>query len=126
MNQPDSQPQKDWKFVTHHPQDLILSEKTKEIKLKEIEKALKEGDWFIVMEEKLYQFTRNDVWALVPKIDHKASLEIDGFFCNKLDKDGKMVKFQFEDYSSFEQNIPVFYDNANAINLSKILTQHKK
>ena len=36
------------------------------------------------------------------------------------------VKYQLEDYSRFEQNIPVFCDNTSAINLSKNLIQHSK
>ncbi|RDX66689.1 hypothetical protein CR513_54520, partial [Mucuna pruriens] len=36
------------------------------------------------------------------------------------------IKYQLEDYSSFEHNIFVFYDNINAINLSKNLIQHSK
>ena len=36
------------------------------------------------------------------------------------------VKYQLEDYSSFEQNIPVFCDNTSAINLTKNPIQHSK
>ena len=36
------------------------------------------------------------------------------------------VKYQLEDYSSFEQNIPVFCDNTSAINLTKNSIQHSK
>ena len=34
------------------------------------------------------------------------------------------VKYQLEDYSSFENNIPVYYENTSAINLSKNSIQH--
>ena len=36
------------------------------------------------------------------------------------------VKYQLEDYSRFEQNIPVFCDNTSAINLTKNPIQHSK
>ena len=36
------------------------------------------------------------------------------------------VKYQLEDYSSFENNIHVYCDNTIAINLSKTLIQHSK
>ena len=32
-----------------------------------IDEALKYNDWIIAMEEELNQFSRNDVWDLVPK-----------------------------------------------------------
>jgi len=36
------------------------------------------------------------------------------------------VKYQLEDYSSFENKILVYCDNTSAINLSKNLIQHSK
>ena len=80
---------KDWKFVVHHPQDQILGDKSdrvrtrsafrdqvtyafvSEIEPKNIEEALVDNDWIMAMEEELNQFTRNDVWILVPKPPHK-------------------------------------------------------
>ena len=36
------------------------------------------------------------------------------------------VKYQLEDYSSTENNIPIYYDNTSAIYLSKNPIQHSK
>ena len=36
------------------------------------------------------------------------------------------VKYQLEDYSNIENNIPVYCDNTSAINLSKNPMQHSK
>jgi len=36
------------------------------------------------------------------------------------------VKYQLKDYSSFENNIPIYYDNTSTINQSKNLIQHSK
>ena len=36
------------------------------------------------------------------------------------------VKYQLENYSNFEQNIPVFCDNTSAINLTNNPIQHSK
>ncbi|RDX94562.1 hypothetical protein CR513_23041, partial [Mucuna pruriens] len=82
----DDQSHKEWKFVTYHPQDLILGDKVEgvktrscalvsEIEPKNIEEALKDDDWIIAMGEELWQFTRNDVWKLVPKPEHKSIIE---------------------------------------------------
>jgi len=37
-----------------------------EIKLKMIDEALTDDGWIIAMKEELHQFTKNDVWTLVP------------------------------------------------------------
>ncbi|RDY01133.1 putative mitochondrial protein, partial [Mucuna pruriens] len=93
----------DWKFVTYHPQDLILGDKFDGVKTKSsfknqascvlvigiesknIEIALKDDDWIIDMEEELHQFTRNNVWKLVPRLEHKNIIGTRWIFRNKFD-----------------------------------------
>jgi len=40
-----------------------------QVEPKTIGEALKDESWIVVMHEELNQFTRNDVWTLVPKSD---------------------------------------------------------
>ncbi|RDX92028.1 Copia protein, partial [Mucuna pruriens] len=55
---------------------------------KNIEEVLKDDDWIITVEEELYQFTKNNVWKLVPKLEHKSIIGTRWVFRNKLDKNG--------------------------------------
>ena len=79
--------------MVHHPQDQILGDKADRVRIrsafrdqatyafvleiepKNIEEALADDDWIMAMEEELNQFTRNDVWSLVPKPPHKVIIE---------------------------------------------------
>ena len=88
----------------HDPQDQILSDKAdrvrtmsafrdqanyvfvSEIEPKNIEEALADNDWIMAVEEELNQFTRNDVWTLVPKPPHKVIIGTRWVFRNKLDE----------------------------------------
>ena len=90
--------------MMHHPQDHILGDKAdrvrtrsafrdqanyafvSEIEPKNIEEALSDDDWIVAMEEELNQFTRNDVWTLVPKPPHKVIIGTRWVFRNKLDE----------------------------------------
>jgi len=40
-----------------------------EVEPKSISESLKDESWIVVMHEELNQFTRNDVWTLVPILD---------------------------------------------------------
>ena len=44
------------------------------------------------MEEELNQFTRNDVWTLVPKPENKSIIGTRWVFKFKLDEQGKVVR----------------------------------
>lgn len=44
------------------------------------------------MEEELHQFTRNDVWKLVPKPKNKSIIRTRWVFRNKLDEQSKVVR----------------------------------
>jgi len=63
-----------------------------EIKPKTIDEELPDDDWIITMEEELYQFTKNDVWTLVPKPKNKTIIGTRWVFRNKLDEQGKVVR----------------------------------
>ena len=79
-----NQSERNWKFISNHSEDLIIGDKTQgvrtrsslrdvatyglvsEIEPKIIDEALSDNDWILAIEEELNQFTRNDVWTLVP------------------------------------------------------------
>jgi len=63
-----------------------------EIEPKMIDEALTDDDWIIAMEEELHQFTKNDVWALAPRLENKSIIGTRWVFKNKLDKQGKVVR----------------------------------
>ena len=94
---------KDQKFVNYHPQHQIIGDQTKgvitksflkalasyafmfEIEPKMIDIALTDDDQIIAMEEELHQFTRKDVWTLVPKLENKNIIKTRWVYRNKLD-----------------------------------------
>ena len=75
------------RITSAHPEDVIIGKKYDPIRTKSslrnneesvfglvslieptlIDEALQDNDWIIAMQEELNQFTRNDVWDLVPK-----------------------------------------------------------
>jgi len=83
QNPKNNQP-RDWKFKTHHAPNLIIGDKGEgvrtrsrfkdqanialisEVEPKTIDEALKDDGWIVAMQEELNQFTRNEVWTLVP------------------------------------------------------------
>ena len=62
------------------------------IEPKTIEEALKDDDWIIATEEKLHQFTRSNVWTLVPKPKNKSIIGTRWVFRNNVDEQGKGVR----------------------------------
>nr|KYP56825.1 hypothetical protein KK1_003073 [Cajanus cajan] len=44
------------------------------------------------MEEKLHQFERNDVWTLVPKLEHQRIIRTRWVLRNKLHEQDKVVR----------------------------------
>ena len=54
--------------------------------------ALNDSNWIVVMQDELNQFTRNDVWFLVPKTDDKNIIGTKWVFRNKIDEDGNIVR----------------------------------
>jgi len=57
-----------------------------------IDEALANDDWIIAMEKELHQFTRNNVWTLVPKLENESIIGTRWVFRNKLDEQGKVVR----------------------------------
>ena len=57
-----------------------------------IDEALLDNDWILAMQEELNQFTRNDVWDLVPKPKRIHVIGTKWVFRNKLNKQGEVIK----------------------------------
>jgi len=57
-----------------------------QVEPKTIKEALNDEKWVAAMHEELNQFTRNDVWFLVPKSDEMNIIESKWVFKNKLDE----------------------------------------
>jgi hypothetical protein len=56
-----------------------------------VENALRDSDWVLALQEKLNNFTRNEVWHLVPR----PNLNVVGtkwVFCNKQDEHGVVTR----------------------------------
>jgi len=54
--------------------------------------ALCDSNWVVAIQDKLNQFTRNDVWSLVPKIDAMNVIGTKWVFRNKMDENGNIVR----------------------------------
>ena len=63
-----------------------------QVEPKSIEEALKDEKWVDAMHEELNQFTRNDVWFLVPKTDEMNIIGSKWVFINKLDEAGMLLE----------------------------------
>src|SRR3954469_6272338 len=57
-----------------------------------VDQALKDPDWIIAMQEELNQFTRNDVWDLVPTPEGFNVIGTKWVFRNKLSEKGEVVR----------------------------------
>jgi len=63
-----------------------------QIEPKSIEEHLKDDKWVAAMHEDLHQFTRNDVWFLVPRSDQMNIIGCKWVFRNKLDESGVITR----------------------------------
>jgi len=63
-----------------------------QIEPKNVNDALSHSNWVIAMQDELNQFTRNDVWSLVPKIDAMNVIGTKWVFRNKMDENGNIVR----------------------------------
>jgi len=59
---------------------------------KKVDEALQDEGWVSVMHEELHQFTRNDVWTLVPRPTKQNIIGTKWIFKNKTDEHGTMVR----------------------------------
>jgi len=63
-----------------------------QIEPKNVNDALCDSNWVVVMQDELNQFTKNDVWSLVPKIDETNVIGTKWVFRNKMDENGNIVR----------------------------------
>ena len=57
-----------------------------------IDEALLDNEWILAMQEELNQFTRNDVWDLVPKPKGFNIIGTKWVFRNKLNEQGEVIR----------------------------------
>ena len=63
-----------------------------QIEPKNVNDALNDNNWIVAMQDELNQFTRNDVWFLVPKTGDKNIIGAKWVSRNKMDEDGNIVR----------------------------------
>ena len=63
---------------------------TSQLEPKNVEEALGDESWTTTLQEELNQFTRNDVWYLVPRLKDKHAIGTKWIFKNKQDKMGSL------------------------------------
>ncbi|GKB60486.1 retrovirus-related pol polyprotein from transposon TNT 1-94 [Tanacetum coccineum] len=73
-------------------EEAIEVSKTKPIELKNIDEALKEENWVMVIKEELNQFKTNDVWELVPNPMDMTIIGTKWVYRNKLDENGVVTR----------------------------------
>ena len=57
-----------------------------------IDEALEENDWILAIQDELNQFSRNDVWDLVPRPKGFNIIGTKWVFRNKLNEQGEVVR----------------------------------
>ena len=62
-----------------------------QIEPKNVQEALQDDQWCIVMQEEVNQFERNKVWELIPRDESLQVIGTRWVFRNKMDKDGRLV-----------------------------------
>ena len=63
-----------------------------QIERKNVNDALNDSNWIVVMQDELNQFTRNHVWFLVPKANDMNIIGTKWVFRNKMDGNGNIVR----------------------------------
>lgn len=114
---PTNPPKWSWVKLSHPPQQLLgivdegrrlrnrVIQPTSEVanqvsyicylaqsKPKKIDEALQDEGWVFAMHEDLHQFTRNDVWILVPRPAEQNIIGTKWIFKNKTDEHGTVVR----------------------------------
>jgi hypothetical protein len=59
---------------------------------KKVEEALEDDSWVTAMHDELHQFTRNDVWTLVPRPSNQNIIGTKWICKNKLDEHGTVIR----------------------------------
>ena len=54
--------------------------------------AEKDESWIMAMQKELNQFERNNVWELVPKLEHQSVIGTKWVFRNKMDESNVVVR----------------------------------
>src|SRR4051812_46097873 len=100
------------RLISGHTEDVILGKKDDPIRTRaflrnnadcqiglvslieptSVDHALEDPDWIIAMQEELNQFTRNDVWDLVPRPDGFNIIGTKWVFRNKLSEKGEVIR----------------------------------
>jgi hypothetical protein len=114
---PANPPKRSWVKLNHPPQQLLgivdegrrlrnrVIQPTSEVanqvsyncylvqtEPKKIDEALQDEDWVSAMHEELHQFTRYDVWTLVPRPVEQNIIGTKWIFKNKTDEHGTVVR----------------------------------
>jgi hypothetical protein len=63
-----------------------------QIESKKVDEALQDESWITTMHEELHQFTRNDVWTLVPRSADHNVIGTKWIFKNKSDEHGIVIR----------------------------------
>jgi len=74
--------------LTHYEHVVFLSQ----IEPKNVNDALNDSKWVIVMQDELNQFTRNEVWSLVPRNYEMNVIATKWVIKNKMDEDGNIIR----------------------------------
>ncbi|KAH9704455.1 Integrase catalytic domain-containing protein [Citrus sinensis] len=102
---------KEWRYVSSHPKYVILGDPSRgvttrsslrntcehaafifQIEPKSFANAENDESWIMAMEEELNQFERNNVWELVPNLEHESIIGTKWAFRNKMDESGVVVR----------------------------------
>ncbi|KAI3672677.1 hypothetical protein L6452_38774 [Arctium lappa] len=78
------------RWTKDHPIDQILGDPDAEPK--KTDDALRDPNWVSAMQEELTEFTRNNVWNLVPRPFDKTVIGTKWVFRNKLDEHGTVTR----------------------------------
>ena len=63
-----------------------------EVKLKIVNDALQDDDWYKEMEEEIEKIQKNKIWTLVPRLVDKNMIGTKWVFKNKLDENGEITR----------------------------------
>ena len=81
-----------------------------------VDEALTDDGWILAMQDELNQFKRNDVWDLVPKLEHKNIIGTKWVVRNKLNEQGEVIRNK-------ARLVAQGYTNKKALIILKLLLQ---
>ena len=101
---------REWRYINQHSKEQIIRDTFRsvctrtslqhavnfsfisQIVPKNMNDALEDEYWIQFMQKKLSQFTRNEIWELVPRSDGVMIIRTKCVFRKKEDEEGKVVK----------------------------------